>query len=710
MFAEGLSAPLLAALQRPDIRVLAHGRHIGLDPDEKFAFRLRDIEGSTGSALIGIVLGAGACGSRRALAFHLRHALERAILLDRDAAADAAGEPVPDTLAALAAFRVAALFWRLDGSGREPDPCPFLGPMTAANCPDAAELTSVAAFLGVAAASPEAAELLRARWATIGPVETLLASGGDGRLRTDPDTLLNHYGTSHRPRPWAVTYASSTASALSERGFAAAERSRRRIVRGALAACGASAAEAELRAVREAIRDHYALPPGTGIVLTASGTDCELVALASVAAARRGRPLLNLLTAPDETGSGVPLASVGRHFADDTARGATVPRGALIDGMPIDIGRADLAVRAEDGTLLDSATVDRNAAWLVGEAVRNGRHVLLHYLDVSKTGLLAPSIECVARLGRTHRGKLDVVVDACQARLNAERVRSFVEVGWTVMVTGSKFFTGPPFCGAVLLPPSLMAALDERSGAPRDAPSRALPDASSLPAGLADYCGRADWPDDIAAAFLPADVNVGMVLRWQAAISEMQAFAAVPGTRKREILERFTQSVRAAIDRCPDTVQVAAPPLRRPVLGDAKAAWDDLQTIIPFLVLGLDRRPLDFPSARRLYVWLNADVRDALPAGLGATERFLAGLHCHIGQPAPVADGQGGIAGALRISAGARLVSGEPSHEGIDPEARLAREIADATACLEKLALLMRHYDRLRSVDPKPSFGIPPEF
>ena len=708
MFAEGLSAPLLAALQRPDLRVLADLRHIGLDPEEKFPFRLRVVDGA-----IGIVLGAGACGSRRSLAFHLRHALERAILLDPpgridgsarpslDTPTDEAGPTLSDTVAALAAFRVAALFWGLDGRGGEPDPCPFVPLMAAHACPDADALGAVAAFLGVPPPSAAAAAVLGAHWPTIGPVETLLATGGDGRLRADPDTLLNHYGTSHRPRPWAVTYASSTASALSERGFAAAERSRRRLLRGALGGAAASpghpapqAAEDELRAVRDAISRHYGLPPGTGIVLAASGTDCELVALAAIAAARRGRPLLNLLTAPDETGSGVPLASVGRHFADDTARGATVRRGALIDGMPVDIDRADLAVRAEDGTLLDPETVDRDAVRLVGDAVRGGRHVLLHYLDVSKTGLLAPSIECVARLGRTHRGAIDVVVDACQARLDAERVRSYVEVGWTVMVTGSKFFTGPPFCGAVLLPPSLMAALG----------------ASALPAGLADYCGRADWPDGAPAAFLPPEVNVGMVLRWQAAIGEMQAFAAVPGHRTREILERFTESVRAAIARGPDTRLVSAPPLRRPVLGDAKVAWDGLQTIIPFLVLGPDRRALDFPSARRLYGWLNADVRDALPSGLGATERFLAGLHCHVGQPAPVADGQGGIAGALRISAGARLVSGEPSHEGIDPEARLAREIADATACLEKLALLMRHYDRLRSIDPKPSFGAPPEF
>jgi hypothetical protein len=286
------------------------------------------------------------------------------------------------------------------------------------------------------------------------------------------------------------------------------------------------------------------------------------------------------------------------------------------------------------------------------------------------------------------------VVDACQARLTAARVRSFVEVGWTVLVTGSKFFTGPPFCGALLLPAATVTRL---AGRP-------------LPAGLADYSGRLDWPEAVQAAQdLPEGVNAGMLLRWQAAIAEMDAFSRVPATRAREILEQFTGAVREAIDENPDLVRVGAPPLRRPALGDADAGWDEIATIIAFLVLDASRKPLGLEEARRFYGWLNADVTAALPSYLPASERFLAGLRCHIGQPAPVADGEGGIAGALRISAGARLVSGEPSHEGIDDAARVAREIADARACLDKLSLLIRHRVLLDLHDPQPSFGAPPE-
>ena len=181
---------------------------------------------------------------------------------------------------------------------------------------------------------------------------------------------------------------------------------------------------------------------------------------------------MNVVPAPEETGSGVPLAAIGRHFASDTSRGSTVAKGGLLDGMPDTTRRTDLVVRRSDGTLLPLAEIDAACERIVADAVADGRRVLLHYLDVSKTGLMAPSIGCVARVARRHRGSLDVVVDACQARLTAERVRSYVEVGWTVMMTGSKFFTGPPFCGALLLPALAMERVERRA----------------LPAGLADYC------------------------------------------------------------------------------------------------------------------------------------------------------------------------------------------------------------------------------
>lgn len=688
VYVEDLNAPLLAALGRPDLRIVAAGRQ------PRFDLRLREpfVVGPAAR----ITLGPAAVGPGRICAFQLRHAFELSFLRDAGIA------PV---LAGLAAARVAARFFRLDAPG-DAAPEDWLAAMSADACPSPGALAALWRQLRSrqedaptdAAPDADAIARLAASWALLGPAELLLAEGGDARLGLGHASQLNHYGCSHRPRPWAVTYASSTASSLSERGFGGAEAARRRMLVAALGGAlddgAADPVAAEIERVRTAIARHYNLPAGTAIVLAASGTDCELAALAVAARATPAAPLVNILTAPDETGSGVPLASVGRHFANDTALGVAVTKGAPIHGMPASVTRADLAIRRSDGTLIPAAEVDASCARIVADVAAGEGRALLHFVDVSKTGLLAPSIACVAAIARRHRGAVDVVVDACQARLTAARVRSYVEVGWMVMITGSKFFTGPPFCGALLIPPAMRGRL---AGA-------------SLPAGLADYARRTDWPADIpAAGGLPAGSNRGLALRWSAAVAEMEAFAAVPALRKRTVLLLFAEAVAAAIDTNPDVKRVVAPPLIRPVLGDVLQGWDDIPTIMPFLVLGPDRRPLDLEQARRLYQWLNADVAACLPAGLGATERFLAALRCHIGQPAPVADGAGGIAGALRISAGARLVSGEPSHDGIDGEARLAREIRDARACLEKLSLLLRHLPVLDRADPQPSFGAPLE-
>ncbi len=730
MFAQDLNVQLLAALDRPDLRVVSEARRIRFDASLDTAFRA-DPEGA-------VVLGAACLGPERVCAFHIRHALELSMLLDVAAAAVTRpdspvvpGEVIAcdmPILAGLCAARVAALFWQLDGAPNEADARPlvpdWLEPMAAEAVPPAQRLTQVwsrvrnlqgasyrllrAACLGTDDSQvPETVlRRLQAIWDLLGPAEALMARGGDQRLAVDPRTGLNHYGCSHRPRPWAITFASSTASSLSERGFGGAEASRRRIAAAALAGRSPDALAREAQEVRSGIAAHYRLLHGDEVVLAASGTDCELLALAM---AECGGPMSTILTAPEETGTGVPLAAAGRHFADDTSGRRRVRKGGVVEGFRADTRVLSLAVRRADGTLRPSAEIDAECEALAATERHAGRRVLLHLLDLSKTGLLAPSLGCLRRLRAMHGDGIDVVVDACQARLDGGRVRDYLSLGWMVMTTGSKFFTGPPFCGALLLPKRVAHRMSH-----------------GLPSGLCAYGYRSDWPAGMAAAsHLPGGINLGMVLRWQAALAEMRAFASVSSAEVRTRLDFFLNGVREAIRMHPNLVLVEVPaPDRGPPLaprrGRVAPAWDQLQTILSFLVLEPEHDPgqggdagmipLTMQRARLLYRWLNADVSRVLPAASGAAaeaEHRLARVLCHIGQPAPVSHQAlaGGPAGALRISAGARLLSGEPSHEGLDADRRLAREVADARRVLDKIGLLLRHWKLLQAADPEPSYA-----
>ncbi len=661
-----LPEPVTSILARADIGVLAEGVAIGLAPGLPAAF----IVPAAGE----ILLDPAACRDPAMSVVHLRHALELSLLLrlcpDRPA------------LAGLAAARTAALFAMLERPRR------LSGPDEPALVAGPAE--AVALWAAHAVHQPDApavlpdgtAAALAALWPLLGPADWLMESGGDQRLRVDPATCLNQYGCSHRPRPWAVTYASSTASSSSERGYAGAEAARQRLLAAAL--CGRDGVAAELAAVRHGIAAYYDLPPGSAVALTASGTDGELFALALAQMHPAGRPVTNILIAPEETGSGVPLAAAGRHFAADTAGGAAVEKGALVDGFRTDTVVDSVALRARDASLHAPASVDAACAQAVGAAVAAGRQVLLHRLDVSKTGLLGPGLDAMRAIVARHPGQVDVIVDACQARLSARRVQAHVAAGWMVMITGSKFFTGPPFAGALLLPPAMMRRLGD----------------AALPPGLADYAGRAEWP--AAAAFsLSTRSNAGLALRWQAALAEMQSFAEVGAAARAQTLQTFTSRVRAAIAASPDLRIIDVPPLDREPAADD---WDRIGTILSFAVLDPARGvPLDSAAARAVYVWLNADLATALPPGLPAAEYALARRRFHIGQPVTLSC-PGGEMGALRISAGARLVSGEPSMARLSPERRLAQEVADALAALAKIALILRHLPALRAAAPSATY------
>jgi hypothetical protein len=676
-------AALAAALAEADLAPLAAGRRVALATDLAASFVVDPRSGE-------VRLGPPALASRAALRLALRHGLELALQLEL-----CGRDPV---LAGLVAARTAALFAMLELDAEGVRGLAWWYPVFAAAAPPPPAVLKTM-WADVATHQPGArttvaratAGRLADLWPILGPAEHLMGIGGDVRLRLDPETGLNQYGCSSRPRSWAVTFASSTASSISERGYAGAERGRRRLLAEALEKGAAEGARAQAERIRRFLVDVYGLPGETRVVLTPSGTDAELAAVAVAILGAPSVPLTNVVLASEETGSGVPLAVAGRHFATLTARGAAVNKGAHIEGFPGDLELLPVRARTDGGRIRPAPEVNDECARSVAAALDRGRRVLLHLMDQSKTGVLA--LADVDALGAP-RKKLDVVVDSCQARLAAATVRRYLERGFMVSVTGSKFFTGPPFSGALLLPPTIARRLDDA--------------APGLPRGLAQYFGRYDWPESAAAcACLAADANVGLNLRWEAALAEMRAFAAVDPREARAILDAFARRVGDGIRSTADLLLHDATPPQRADRGDD---WDTVPTIFTFSILrqtDRGRSPLGPEDAHRVYVWLNSDLSGCLPARAPSDERALASRQFHIGQPVTVLGPSGQPSGALRISAGARLVSGEPSLAHVEVKARLAGEIEDALGALAKISLILRHWDAIRALDPRPRYAPP---
>jgi hypothetical protein len=465
--------------------------------------------------------------------------------------------------------------------------------------PDAATLLFAwRHFLGTAPDSAALATVQRL-WRFAEPLEKLLTSGGDDRLTLNPNTGLNRYLCAPHPEPGLVALGSCTASSPSEAAFAAAEQARRALLRAAAARGATPALRDASRHVTAALLTHFGVTDLADAVTAASGTDATLLLTGLLAAEHPAQPFNTILMSPGETGSGVPDAVRGQHFASCTASGAAVVKGGAVAGFPPALTMTSISLRDTQGLPHPPAALEAAAAAAIEAVLARGGHAVLHAIDGSKTGLSGPDRAACQRLAQKFGARLDIVIDACQARIEPAIVRWYLKRGFPVLVTGSKFFGAPGFCGAVLFP---RARLRRITGGGR------------VPDGLGAY---ADMTEDGISRRCP-----GLLLRWEAALEEMRRFAAVPPDSVREALDSLGAQIRACIMRSGRLRLIPAP---RP----EGAGWSDRPSVFTFAV----RHGDGWKSAaalRPLYMALNE----------GAPR-------CRIGQPVDLAPGLGGLRIAL---------------------------------------------------------------
>jgi len=353
-----------------------------------------------------------------------------------------------------------------------------------------------------------------------------LTSGGDERISLDPVTRRNRYGVPAAPTPNEVWLSASTASAISMRSFIAVQNVLTSISGGAGSPLKLGAWFDNLRARLVAKLGI----PGSDAILAASGTETELITL-TLAKALMKRPISNVIVAPNETGNGVVQAAVGNHFANSSVFRSDMREGSRLSGWEGEaFSTIKIDIRNENGQLRDLAAIDDETFSMVEEAIRGGRDVLLHVLDASKTGQQAPSRSVARKISREFGDRVLIVIDACQMRCSFDEIRTDLEDGFMVMVTGSKFAGGPPFSGAVLVPPSRLNQLQK----------------FRAPAGLSAYSAKFDWPSCMRAAVDQVDfgvINIGMGLRWEAALAEIEVYAAIPPHAKTRIASAFADTV-----------------------------------------------------------------------------------------------------------------------------------------------------------------------
>ncbi len=465
------------------------------------------------------------------------------------------------------------------------------------------------------------------------PLDTLLVSGGDPRLALDAGDCVNAYGCAASPEPEIWNFASSTASTISQFAYDRAALAREELMHRCLFDEVEIAFDARCEDMREELRGHLQLSPRVDVVFSPSGTDSQLHAL-FLARAVLGAPPVTIVVGADQTGSGTAHTARGHHFSSMTASGLAVRKDGAVAGLagasvPLPLLRAGRGIAMRDDT--DAAVLEAIEA-----TIAQGALVLLQIMDSSKLGWRAPSAVCLDEIARRWPRKVQVVVDACQARLGRRRLRSYLDRGYMVLITGSKFFGGPAFSGALLVPKGFSRSFDRIEG---------------IAPGFFDYAGRCDWPMAWTAlrSRFERRPNFGQWLRWEAALAEIGSYYAVPGAFRVRALAELAAGIASMI--------ALSPSLQPVPMATEKTAGDDEEfahaTIFPFMLLR-DGEPVSMAETGAVHRALRRDMNEISGS---AADREVAVQRSLIGQPVRLERQDDAPQAVLRLCVGARLVT-----------------------------------------------------
>jgi hypothetical protein len=475
-------------------------------------------------------------------------------------------------------------------------------------------------------------------------LEALLCLGGDERLVLDPVTGVNIYNCSPCPeRSTAlISFASSTASSISRDAFAHLTK-----IQDTLNAYqDPEMIDEQLDAIRQELLNYFGLESeNADIVFVPSGTDAILQSVfLTRALSPISKTLISIVLAADESASRVAAAASGRHFNSMNPRGEPVTKGSIIADFCtpettnsirlIELSRAECREETNLEEIVDSFfNYDGKT------------HVLLHAMDTSKMGTRTPSMRCLERIEQRHgNDALTILIDACQFRLSPRRMREHIAHGRLVIITGSKFLTGPAFSGAIVVPALFRSQLQR------------VPVNSHISREMASYTTIFDWPRTwinmrrclIAADYSSPVPNMCQFLRWIAAAFELRRYVAVPTEERVRLIIEIGIVIRIALSSVPDLIEPLDDETRSCVYDECDEEFRH-PTIFPFLVRqrGEGTGFLNYDACKLLYHKLCV-----------LTNNFP--VSCLIGQPVAlkISQYQEPVA-ALRLALDVRMIADE---------------------------------------------------
>ncbi len=264
------------------------------------------------------------------------------------------------------------------------------------------------------------------------------------------------------------------------------------------------------------------------LVFAPSGSDLAYLPILFTKILHPKKDILLILTCPEELGSGSQMAYLGKYYANKNQFGEKLEKGDEVN-VRYDVNLARFKARNDKGQIIKHSDEISEILEKDKSKAKIGALVI-----GSKSGI-EDDISLIPKLDK------DVmwVVDLCQFRNSKRLVNHLLGMGCMVMITGSKFYMAPPFCGVMLVPKTLSKKINESEINNKDIE------------GFDKIFSYYDFSDDFSnlRKNLKKEINKGLTLRWEIALNEMERFNNIPRGNSLQIINEWNNVVRQAIEK-----------------------------------------------------------------------------------------------------------------------------------------------------------------
>ena len=305
-----------------------------------------------------------------------------------------------------------------------------------------------------------------------------------------------------------------------------------------------------------------------------SGSDMMYLPLLFQAMLKPDKSIVNIVSCPEELGSGSKLAAELSYYSEWNQFGEKIPMGQkLTSNIQSEVHY--LAARENSGHI-----ADRNKSIRTIIEQNPNKPIVGNLVFGSKSGI-KDDLHIIDEFP-----EIMWVVDMCQFRTDRNLIHELINKGVMIMVTGSKFYQAPPFCGALLVPTLWTEKLKKTSG--------------SSAAFFKHIFSAYDFPDGLVniRENLPEYKNVGLRLRWEVALREMEAYLSFPQEESNALIRRWNQVVTGRLAQS-DTFRL---------MPNMELTND---SIVSFMVL-VDGRALNNAELKKLFDFLVLNEHEGL--------------------------------------------------------------------------------------------------